>query len=193
MSTQQGTTATQAVVPPPVHTVLGETYGFWCQTLVLFAAAIFAYIQIRSSRAIERRKAAAEAIFAARRDKELTEARRKITALHAGDRNMAAYAKADGSEEITILRYALNHYEYVAVAIRQGIYDETIFKNASYTTLIKLYDRTKPFIDEMRRIKAPTVWQEFEWLMLRWKAYPLQVKKFKSVEDRKFWQRWFGD
>ena len=104
------------------------------------------YIQIRSSRAIERRKAA-----------------------------------------------AVNHYEYVAVAIRQGIYDETIFKNASYTTLIKLYDRTKPFIDEMRRIKAPTVWQEFEWLMLRWKACPLPVKKFKSIEDRNFWQKWFGD
>lgn len=193
MSAQQGTTATQAVPSAPTHLFLGETYGFWCQTLVLFAAAVFAYIQIRSSRAIERRKAAAEAIFAARRDKELTEARRKITALHAGDKNMAAYAKAEGSEEITILRYALNHYEYVAVAIRQGIFDEAIFKNSSYTTLIKLYDRTKPFIDEMRRIKAPTVWQEFEWLMLRWKACPLPVKKFKSVEDKKFWQRWFGN
>lgn len=179
--------------PPPVeHKVLGETYGFWCQTLVLLAAAIFAYIQIRSSRAIERRKAAAEAIFAARRDRRLTEARRKITALHAEDKNMAAYAKADGSPEISILRYALNHYEYVAVAIRQGIYDEAIFKNASYNTLTKLYDRTKPFIDEMRRIKSATAWQEFEWLMLRWKADPLAVKKFKSVEDKNIFKRMFG-
>lgn len=193
MSAQEGTFTAQSIAPAPAYTFLGETYGFWCQTLVLLAAAMFAYIQIRSSRAIERRKAAAEAIFAARRDKELIESRRKITALHAGDRNMAAYARAEGTEEITILRYALNHYEYVAVAIRQGIYDETIFKNASYTTLVKLYDRTKPFIDEMRRIKAPTVWQEFEWLILRWKACPLPVKRFKSVEDKKFWQKWLGD
>lgn len=193
MPAKQGITAIQPAPVVSAHGMLGETYGFWCQTLVLFAAAIFAYVQIKSSRAIERRKAAAGAIFAARRDKELIEARRKITALHAGDRNMAAYAKAEGSEEITVLRYALNHYEYVAVAIRQGIFDETIFKNASYTTLVKLYDRTKPFIDEMRRIKAPTVWQEFEWLMLRWKACPLPVKRFKSVEDKKFWQRLFRD
>jgi hypothetical protein len=126
-------------------------------------------------------------------DKDLTEARRKITELHASDKNMAAYAKAEGSDEIRTLRYALNHYEHVAVAIRQGIYDETIFKNASYTTLTRLYDRTKPFIDAMRLIKSPTVWQEFEWLMLRWKADPLVVKKFKSVEDKNLWQRCFGD
>ena len=111
MPTQEGTIATQAVPPAPAHIFLGETAGFWCQTLVLLAAAVFAYIQIRSSRAIERRKAAAEAIFDARKDKELIEARRRITTLHASDKNMAAFAKAEGSEEITILRYALNHYE----------------------------------------------------------------------------------
>jgi hypothetical protein len=193
MSAHDGTVATQCVAPVPAHALLGETYGFWCQTIVLLAAAIFAYIQIRSSRAIERREVAAEAIFAARMDKDLTEARRKITELHASDKNMAAYAKAEGSDEIRTLRYALNHYEHVAVAIRQGIYDETIFKNASYTTLTRLYDRTKPFIDAMRLIKSPTVWQEFEWLMLRWKADPLVVKKFKSVEDKNLWQRCFGD
>lgn len=192
MASQEGNTATLVVPAAPEHKFLGETYGFWCQTLVLFAAAVFAYVQIRSSRKIERRKAAAEAIFASRNDKELKEARSMIKALHAGERKMSAYAKDENSEEIKIIRYALNHYEYVAVAISQGIYDEAIFKNAMYTTLTRLYDRTKPFIDEVRKSRAETAYQDFECLMVRWKADPLKVKRIRAVEDKGWLKRLFN-
>jgi len=201
MTTETVTTATTTVATTTAagvveHKLLGETYAFWCQTLVLLAAAIFAYIQIRSSRAIERRKAAAEALFFTRQDKELTDARRYIAVLHASDKNMASYARDNGqdnAEALRHIRYALNHYEYVSVAIAQGIYDETIFKHASHRTITQLYHRTKPFIDEMRRRNGTdTTWQEFECLAVRWTAKPLKVKSIKAVENTGFWSRIFG-
>lgn len=96
-------------MPPPDPKLLGETYGFWCQTGSLIAAAILAYLTLRSSRAIERRKAAANAIFAGRRDKELTEAVRRIAALHASERSISSYGREENkeSEEAKIIRYAL--------------------------------------------------------------------------------------
>ena len=77
--------------------LLGETYGFWCQTATLAAAAVIAFLAVRTSRVIERRKAAAAAIFAGRRDEALTKAIRHIAALHDGDKNMAAFATSGPS------------------------------------------------------------------------------------------------
>jgi hypothetical protein len=38
--------------PEPLK-LLGETYAYWCQTLTLAAAAIAAFLAIKTSRAIE--------------------------------------------------------------------------------------------------------------------------------------------
>jgi Domain of unknown function (DUF4760) len=185
-------------IPAPLpieHKLLGETYGYWCQTLVLLAAVIFAYFQIRSARAIERQKAAIDRIFEMRSDLQLKEATRQIATVHAGDKNIATYGKVEnkGCPEAKHIRYALNQYEYISVAISLGIYDDAIFKNSMYGTLIELYDRTKPFIDERRKHSGPTTWQEFECLACRWKERPLQKKTIKAVEDRSWRKRLFGD
>jgi hypothetical protein len=182
-------------MPPPDAKLLGETYGFWCQTGSLMAAAILAYLTLRSSRAIERRKAAANAIFAGRRDKELTEAVRRIAALHASERSISSYGREENKEgeEARIIRYALNHYEYVSVGITQGVFDETIFKNANFTSITKLYERTKPFIDEIRRRRGSnTAWQELECLACKWKSNPLKARSIRSVEDTNLLKRIFG-
>jgi hypothetical protein len=165
-------------------TFLGESYGFWCQNVILLVAAILAYLAIRSSRAIERRKAAAEVIFSSRKDSEFLASIHKISEIHFSDRNIATFAKHDnnGSPEAQSIRYALNHYEYIAVGIQQGIYDEDIFKHSHYTTVVKLYEHTKSYIDERRRLtERPTAYQEFECLACRWKENPLKHKPIKSV------------
>jgi hypothetical protein len=152
-------------------TILGESYGFWCQNLILLLAAFFAYLAIRSSRAIERRKAAAEVIFSTRKDSDLLSSIHKISAIHFSSTNIATFAKNDksGSDEAQNIRYALNHYEYIAVGIDQGIYDEDIFKHSHYSTVLKLYEHTKSYIAERRRVIASvTTYQEFECLACRW-------------------------
>jgi len=80
---------------PPRPTFWGESYGFWCQTGALLLAAIFAFVAIRSSRAIERRKVAVAAIFSTRKDKELVACIRVIGNIHSGDQSIAIYARND--------------------------------------------------------------------------------------------------
>lgn len=186
MAAETSTAMTAEVQQPaPAPRFFGETYGFWCQTTVLLAAAILAYVAIRTNRNIERRKAAIEAIFASKRDTALVQAHRHIAALAEQDVNMAAHGRKTNidSEHSKIIRYALNHYEYVSVGISRGIYDEDIFKDSTYTTIVNLYERTKPFIDMVRvEWKTPTSYQELECLVCRWKEKPLKHKPIKAVE-----------
>lgn len=146
--------------------LLGETYAYWCQTFTLAAAA-------------------AAVVFAGREDEALTQAIRHIAALHEGDKNMAAFARRDNvdAEDSRHIRYALNHYEYLSVAIAQDIYDEELIKNSSYATITRLYVRTKPYIDEVRKQPGagPTTYQEFECLACKWIASPLKHKPVKTV------------
>jgi Domain of unknown function (DUF4760) len=138
----------------------------------------------RSSRAIERRKAAAEVIFSTRKDSDLLSSLHKISVIHFSSINIATFAKNDknGTDDAQSIRYALNHYEYIAVGIDQGIYDEDIFKHSHYSTVLKLYEHTKSYIAERRRIIGrQTTYQEFECLACRWKENPLKHKPIKSI------------
>lgn len=117
-----------------------------------------------------------------------------IALLHQDDKKIAVWGKEDqrDSEQAQAIRYALNHYEYVSVAIAQGIYDETLYKNGRYTTVVQLYERTKPFIDVRRDHGPKTAWQELECLAVKWLANPLKVKTIKAVENRNWLARLFG-
>jgi hypothetical protein len=170
-------------VPEPLY--WGETAAYWCQTGLLLLTAILAGLAIVSARRIERRKTAVLAIFESRHDRELIKGLRRIAVLHddpnANMRNFGRKAQKD-HEDAQLIRYVLNHYEYVSVGIQEGIYDELIFKNSICGIVVSLYDRTKPFIEMVREEeKRRTVFQEFEWLACRWKDSPLSVKKIKGV------------
>jgi hypothetical protein len=173
--------------------LLGETYAFWCQTLVLFAAVVAAVWAILAARRIERRKAAAGVIFTSRKDDLLAKALRHITTLHNDEKNMPSFARKENldSESSKSIRYALNHYEYVSVGIAQGIYDEDIFKHSSYTTVTRLYTRTKTYIEEVRKVEGiKTIYQEFECLACRWIDNPLDPKTVRTVPAKRWrWNR----
>jgi len=164
--------------------IWGESYAYWTQTGVLALAAFIAMIAINSSRTIERKKAAVSALLAAKRDDDLEKASALVASLADGEKNIASFAKAENvkSEESKSIKYVLNYYEYLAVGIGQGIYDESVFKDAMYTILTKLYDRTKPFIDQARKTSGTvTIFQEFECLACKWKLSPLKHKQIVSL------------
>ena len=192
METQ--TTATVGV-PKQEPKIWGESYGFWSQTAVLTAAALFAWIAIVSSRRIERKKAAIALIFDAKTDDELTKSLRLIVALHDGDSNMSVFAKRAkiDSEESKSIRYALNHFESVGVGISHGTFDEKTFKSSQYTTVTRLYDRTKSYIDTIRKEPGGSItnFQEFECLACRWKQKPLKTKPITSIQVRSI-RNFFG-
>jgi hypothetical protein len=182
-------------MPGPIHKILGEPYGFWCQTVVLLIAAAIAWIAIRTSRSLERKKAAAQVIFSSRQDEQLTSAVHTISLLHESDRNMATYAKKEnqGTDQSKAIQYALNHYEYVSVGISQEIYDEQIFKHSSYTTVTNLYNRTRTYVDAVRKeIGSNTTWQEFQCLACRWLNDPLEQKVVRSMPEKKRFRKWLA-
>jgi len=77
-----------------------------------------------------------------------------------------------------MVRYVLNHWEYVSVGIQSGIYDEKMLKNASYNTVVSLFKYARPFIEAVRENNGrPTLYQEMQWLAERWeKAGPPKKK-----------------
>jgi hypothetical protein len=165
--------------------LLGETYGFWCQTLILFLAAVFAFIAIVSSRRIERKKAAMEAIFEGKKDAELQKGLRLIVAIHDGEKKIAHFAKKDqlDSEESKSIRYVLNHFESLSVGVYRGIYDEKTLKSSQYSTITRLYDRTKTYIETIRTEPngSPTHFQEVECLACRWNSKGLKKKAITTI------------
>ena len=149
--------------------------------MMLVIAALIAVISILSVFITAQRKQAIDMILSIRQDKQLTDGLALIARLHiAKDDNILKYSEHDmrGHETTVLIQYVLNHYEFVAVGIRQSIYSEQIVKASSYTTIVKLYDRALPFISNVRKAnQTPTYYQEFECLAKRWKDKPLKVKK----------------
>lgn len=53
-----------------------------------------------------------------------------------------------------------------------------MIKRASFTTVIETWDIAEPLIKAVREhIRSDTTWQEFEWLVKRWKAEPLKKSR----------------
>ncbi len=161
---------------------LGETYGFWTQTGVLLLGALLTVLSVRF---IERKKAAAEVLFRTKSDRKLSLALRKIGEIHHSQEKIAKYgAKPVGEDKVigNLINYALTHFEYVSIGIQEGIYDQKIFKRSQYGTVMRLYERTKPFINVVRKeIGSETLYMEFEWLSCEWKKKPLKLKKISSI------------
>lgn len=125
-------------------------------------------------------------LFESRQDTQYIESLHILKQVHRSGKSFRAYVfpcegKAITEEEMTERRkfqYILNFYERVAVSIREGIYDEQMIKRTSFTTVIETYDIAEPLIKAIREhIKSDTTYQEFEWLVKRWKAKPLKKNK----------------
>jgi len=125
-------------------------------------------------------------LFESRMDKEYAESLHILRKAHKSGKSLRSYVfPVEGraitpEEEIEKRRfqYILNFYERVAVSIREGIYHESMIKRISYTTVINTWDIAEPLIKAVReKIKSQTIYQEYEWLVNRWKKIPLKTKK----------------
>lgn len=170
---------------------MGEL-GFWHGVTTFFTTPAFrnvviglgvfvAIVSVISARAIARKKQSADLLFDSRTDKELVNGLRTLAKLHEDSSvNMRSFAQKDGKDkpEAEAIRYVLNHYEYVSVGVQSGIYDEKMLKKGSYNTVVKLYQRAKPYIECVREVSGrATLYQEFQWLAKRWEDSPIATKK----------------
>lgn len=125
-------------------------------------------------------------LFESRQDSQYIESLHVLKQVHRSGKSFRSYVfpcegKAITEDEMNERRkfqYILNFYERVAVSIREGIYNEQMIKRTSYSTVIETYDIAEPLIKAIREhINSDTTYQEFEWLVKRWKAAPLKKNK----------------
>ena len=125
-------------------------------------------------------------LFESRQDTQYIESLHTLKQVHRSGKSFRSYVfPCEGTsiteEEMAERRkfqYILNFYERVAVSIREGIYDEQMIKRTSFTTVIETHDIAEPLIKAIREhIQSETTYQEFEWLVKRWKAKPLKKNK----------------
>jgi len=156
---------------------LGETKGFWVQTVVLGVSAIGGIWIILSRGQQEARRATVDLVVEQKRDTKLTVAREWINKTkERGETNLAKYLESPESTEYQNILYALNTYEFVAVGIRTGAFSETTYKRLRYSTLIADWECFHGFVTEFRkRHGTQSLFQDFEWLHERWKNKPLKV------------------
>lgn len=144
--------------------------------------ALIALWGVLSARQIARRKNSTDVLLCARQDEKYAQGMRTISALHEStSEDINTYALENKKDPKAIdIRYVLNHWEHISVGIQNGIYCEKILKEASGTTVTKLFDKTMIFIETVNKEKPnkPTYYQDFKWLANRWKNHEVPVKKW---------------
>ncbi len=85
------------------------------------------------------------------------------------------------------IHYVLNRYEFIALGIRRGAFDEELFKDLHYSSFMKLWRCTKPLIMEIRSIGGiDTIYQEIELLTCNWEDEPIKkIVKYNGKSSTK--------
>ncbi|WP_298642043.1 DUF4760 domain-containing protein [uncultured Cardiobacterium sp.] len=142
---------------------------------------------IKTNKLNTRRKNAADIVCAINDDRFMNEGLQEIRSIMNGENASGRFSELGNlkvREEQRIqqsrIAYVLNRYEYLAVGIFCGTYDEEIIKRSSYNKLIRIFDQCYPMIETVRRVTGKeTIWLETQELVARWKRYPLQADSKK--------------
>ena len=156
---------------------LGETIGFWIQTSILCLSVIVAVVVIWHNGRIARRRATVDMIINEQRDTEYNKHFRRIMQLLTNGKRLIDLAEPqeDEKEDLAAVRFILNRLEFIAQGIRQGAFEEQIYKDLTYSDVMWLWKEVRPLVEEIRRKRnVQTYYQELEWLAIRWKENPIK-------------------
>src|ERR1700730_5323875 len=158
---------------------LGESIGFWIQTGAFVLSAFYAARQVRMLRLQTdkneeqaKRRATVDMAIHEKQDVTLLNARRKFAELRDGKNNLTQFAckpSTDHPEENAAIMAILNNYEFMATGIREGAFDEAIYKRMKRSLEIRDWDALSGYAIEMRKQTArDRLFVEFEWLATSW-------------------------
>ena len=179
--------------------ILGESIGFWIQTAVILLGAVAAVVTIYvngllsrrsidhnaklSRQAIEnnekiaRQRATIDLLLTQRTDQNLIESKKAVGNIHSNGGDFTSLATKDKAqdEDRSHILAIINNYEFIALGIREGALDESIYKRAVYSQVVRDWAAMRPFIMELRRQNnRNTLFQEFEVMAKRWETAPLK-------------------
>lgn len=154
--------------------------------LIVFIGVLVALCTIIYNVKTAKKTQTANFLFESRQDEHYLESLHVLKKIHRSGKSFRSYVfPCEGMqitegemEERRKFQYILNFYERVSVSVREGIYNEQMIKRTSFTTVMETYDIAEPLIKAIREYTGKeTIYQEFEWLVKRWKAKPLKKNK----------------
>lgn len=147
------------------------------QTVAVCAAAIFAALSIRSNTKNARQKATIDLILTQNQDIALQNAITLVNRLARQNLPLVEHYKIDEDFRASILK-VLNAREFVAVGIRENIFDEQAYKRCQCSNFTRDWERLECVIKHIReQARKETIFQDFEHLGRKWKQHPLEKLK----------------
>lgn len=173
-----------------------------------FVGFIVSICTIQAQRTINRRKATVDMLTSKMWDKEYLDAQEHFfTAMSNQETLMVDYdlflkyadpqnranpqepldktlqSKVESAKSsIYKIRYILNDRELVAIGIREGIYDETIYRRLWYTAALKEWKLAAPLVARIRSNSGPRSYVEYEALTRRWEIEGPWVPRYWSLK-----------
>lgn len=88
--------------------------------------------------------------------------------------HVSQYVLTDDDTRSAILS-VLNQLEFIAVGIRLGVFDESLYKALSYSNVVDTWKTVSGFVCELRRQTGfPTLFQDIEELAKKWEKDPIK-------------------
>jgi hypothetical protein len=84
-------------------------------------------------------------------------------------------------EHVTLI---LNHYEQIAIGIREGILDEPILRRCFQTGFVRDWESSAELVSRIRRDHRSSLFTEFEELASRWCSEGLLKKSVAHLSAR---------
>lgn len=133
-------------------------------------------IQIEEQRKHHQQKSTIELLISNNNNAFYLEQRKAYVNMRSKGENFTALACKinEKNDEIenknATITTVLNSIEFICVGIREGIFDEAVYKRMSKSSLIYDWNTLKPYIMELRRINNNNskLFCEFEWLATKW-------------------------
>lgn len=174
---------------------------YFLQLIVIVVSAYIAFSTIATSKATARERATLDTILDDNKDEDLYDAKILVHDFH---KNPQAYfaSKNDTSSTRTTLAQlftvdgsqltpaehevrkalikALNRYEFYAVGINSGLFDEQLFKRMHCSNILRLWKTSDTAVTQLRNFtKIDTLFKDLEVLAVRWKAKSLKSEDIK--------------
>jgi len=148
-----------------------STYGSIITDGAIIVSAFAALTIILTNRNIARRRGTLDLILHIESDGELIEARNEFINLKKSEKRSANWGTEAQREspEAKNIRTTLNINELVAVSIKEGVIDETVFRRWLNGAYIDDWKSMTGYIKEVRKYKDnPKIYIELEELAERW-------------------------
>ena len=149
--------------------------------LVASGGVIFAASTLKENSNIAKKQATIAIINSFNEDKKLQEIKNFIFTYSHTDLNQIFCTTGNMNSSLgqeaakDDILYVLNRYEFIALGIREGAFDEELYKYLQCSNILKLWEKARSLVTMIRQeYNKETLFQELEWLAEKWSKDPVK-------------------